>query len=65
MKEETIHYKALAIDECPEEFIDHLKDAYDHRSFPMVLGYTAASKTYGWIGGCDDLMAHLDNPKKF
>ena len=39
--------------------------AYEHNSFPMVLGYITASKTYGWVGGCDNLMTHLDNPKKF
>lgn len=53
------------IDDCPEGFICELKAAYEHKSFPMVLGCNDESKSYGWIGGCDDLMIHLDHPEKF
>tara|TARA_R110002012_G_scaffold13985_1_gene58797 strand:+ start:228 stop:491 length:264 start_codon:yes stop_codon:yes gene_type:complete len=65
LDEEEKSYKAVPIDECPEDFVNNLKEAYEHNSFPMVLGYITASKTYGWVGGCDNLMTHLDNPKKF
>ena len=65
LKEEAKQYKTVTVDECDDEFIFELKEAYGHKSFPMVLGYTATSRSYSWIGGCDDLMTHLDNPKKF
>ena len=65
LEEEAKSYKTVAVDECNDGFICELKEAYEHKSFPMVLGYTVASQSYGWIGGCDDLMTHLDNPKKF
>lgn len=65
LEDEEKPYKALPIDDCPEDFVNNLKEAYGHNSFPMVMGYVKETKSFGWIGGCDDLMTHLDNPKKF
>jgi glutaredoxin len=65
LEKEGRRYKTIMVDDCPEGFIYELKDAYEHKSFPMALGYDATYKSYGWIGGCDDLMIHLDHPEKF
>ena len=60
LEREGKSYKTIAIDECPEAFICELKNAYDHKSFPMVLGYNDVHQSYDWIGGCDNLMNQLD-----
>ena len=65
LEREGKSYKTIAIDECPEAFICELKSAYDHNSFPMVLGYDTTCNSYSWIGGCDDLTKHLEHPEKF
>ena len=60
-----IDYKVLTADVCPTKFIQSLKEAYDHPSFPMVFGVDRETGTYTWVGGCDDLVTHLAHPKKF
>lgn len=65
LEDEERSYKTIAIDDCPEDFVRNLKETYNHNSFPMVMGCVNETRSFGWIGGCDDLMAHLDNPKKF
>tara|TARA_R110001599_G_scaffold284695_2_gene486728 strand:+ start:4076 stop:4339 length:264 start_codon:yes stop_codon:yes gene_type:complete len=65
LEKEGRRYKIIMIDDCPEGFICELKAAYEHKSFPIVLGCNNESKSYSWVGGCDDLMIHLDHPEKF
>jgi glutaredoxin len=55
-----VDYKVLTADVCPTKFIQSLKEAYSHPSFPMVFGVDRDTGTYTWIGGCDNLMEHLD-----
>ena len=65
LESEGKSYKTIAVDQCPPGFICELKEAYDHKSFPMVMGYDVTYNSYSWIGGCDDLMEHLNHPEKF
>ena len=65
LEKEGKKYKTIMVDDCNDGFICELKEAYEHKSFPMVMGHVASARSYSWIGGHDDLMAHLDNPKKF
>ena len=64
LEKEQKHYKIIIIDDCSDDFISQLKEAYECGSFPMVLGYDETYQSYSWIGGCDDLMLHLGNPKE-
>ena len=61
LEKEQEPYKTIIIDDCSDGFISQLKEAYGHKSFPMVLGYDAACQSYNWIGGCDSLMDHLNH----
>ena len=65
LEKEGHRYKTIMVDDCPEGFIRELKDAYEHKSFPMVLGCDDTCRSYNWLGGHDDLMVHLDHPEKF
>lgn len=56
----NIDYKVLTADVTPLKFIQSLKEAYNHPSFPMVFGVDREAGTYTWIGGCDDLTKHLE-----
>jgi len=58
--DKKIDYKVLTADICPDRFIQSLKEAYNHPSFPMVFGVDRDAETYTWIGGCDDLTRHLE-----
>tara|TARA_R110002073_G_scaffold257720_1_gene420541 strand:- start:2333 stop:2587 length:255 start_codon:yes stop_codon:yes gene_type:complete len=58
--DKKIDYQVLTASGCPERFIQSLKEAYNHPSFPMVFGVDRDTETYTWIGGCDNLMEHLD-----
>ena len=60
LEKENKSYRTIMVDGCSDGFICQLKEAYEHKSFPMVLGFDDVDKSYKWIGGCDDLMHHLD-----
>ena len=64
LQERGLDYRRIDVDECPEDFIYQLKDAYDHDSFPMVLGYDETYHSYSWIGGCDDLIGFLNGERE-
>jgi len=64
LEKEQKPYKIIIIDYCSSGFISQLKEAYEHDSFPMVLGYDETYQSYSWIGGHDDLVFHLDNPEE-
>ena len=55
-----IKSRIIEIDLCPESFIQQLKAAYEHSSFPMILEYNKGYETYAWIGGYNDLKEALE-----
>tara|TARA_R100000995_G_C3451324_1_gene108315 strand:- start:220 stop:501 length:282 start_codon:yes stop_codon:yes gene_type:complete len=60
LQERGLEYKMIEIDDCPEGFISQLKDAYDHDTFPMVMGYDDTYESYSWIGGYTALVESFD-----
>ena len=60
LEEISIPHKTTKVDERNKSFQASLKEAYNHPSFPMVFGVDRDTETYTWIGGCDNLMEHLD-----
>ena len=65
LEKEKKSYKTIIIDDCPDGFVCQLKEAYEHKSFPMILGYDETYQSYSWIGGCDSLMDHFNHPEDF
>jgi len=61
LQERGFEYKIVEVDDCPSEFVTQLKDAYEHDTFPMILGYDEDYRSYSWIGGCSDLIESFDD----
>lgn len=60
IEEKGFDYSIIEVDDCTEGFISQIKDAFNHDTFPMIMGYDDTYESYNWIGGYDNLIESFD-----